>query len=122
MPSEPFTTDELVTLAEACGKESITVASDGTVMFDHDEPEKESGGGWEDWQPHIDANQRDELVNTMHELFGDIELYVVNNNHSCKVYDDGNVCVAWAIKATTGEAVCRAALKAIKRAKKCQKT
>lgn len=114
VPTDPLTPDELVRLAVYCGREAFLI---GHILWvGRDDVNDRIAAVW---QPHLDANQRDELEDAV----------IANGHkwqhHSCK---DGYFrstikhvafkCWRWELVAsakekTRGLAVCRAALKVI---------
>lgn len=106
--TDTLTTEELVTLAEFCGHR--TDGCDGSIWIDRNPPQ----GFDELWQPHLDAKQRDEVVEALsqQERWRCIGVYRQNDWAMCEVFET-DVRVAKAEANTPGLAVCRAALKAI---------
>ena len=65
------------------------------------------------WHPHLDANQRDEVVEALMGMGWDLEQVAINGKHTARIHNEDNECVAREILETPGLAVCRAALKMI---------
>ncbi len=115
--TDKLTTDELVKLAEFCGKENIRRHDDGfcvsdwPVFVDKSTPQ---GRVRIKWRPDKDANQRDEVVEKLRQKGSNV--IVVSHAElptpffSCYVAPKKGDPIAYR---TPGDAVCRAALKVI---------
>ena len=125
--SDELTADELVKLAELCGH-TATVAYVETNSGDPPLREVvEVTMAREQWQPHLDANQRDEVVQAIHKAgaevtvdarhFGDgwHEGYYCQMQVTSTLVEEGWVSSEAGAEATPGLAVCRTALTAIER-------
>ena len=116
MTDQP-TTDELVRLAEFCGHKRNTtylnLAPDSVAI----------GFPARTWQPHLDANQRDELVEALREKGWMVSLNRWSDCWMAYASEDKSPCEKCGSshgghtgdfeKSTPGLAVCRAALKVI---------
>ena len=110
---EKFTSDELVELAELCGYQ-VEVNPSGTVWV-----RRPQNRGWNWWQPDKDANQCDEIVEAAKA--GGWRTTVMadpDHGHHARMHhlDGRRVISPWFD--THGDAVCRAAIEAIKKGKK----
>lgn len=102
--TDKITADELVTLAEFCGKQIYSASIEGVVI---------SGGGTRVmWQPHIDANQRDEVVEAMTAVGCQVKVESRSGRHYGKVFHPERAGI-YTGEPTPGEAVCWAALRVI---------
>jgi hypothetical protein len=119
---EDLTADELVKLAKLCGYEEYAVNHDikGDPEYVQintlpDDPYHTSRH-WPEWQPHLDANQRDEVVNSICKNWPDLCVALSRQNSwaGCEIVKDEEL-IAYKQADTAGLAVCRAALKALER-------
>ena len=112
--SEKLTTERLVKLAQLCGKK---------MGFEDDHPNTPQirrcdGAHLEFWQPHIDANQRDEVCMALRKRSLYLTLHTMSDEPPWAAYFRDHMKVDHKIVGhcdadTPGLAVCRAALKAI---------
>ncbi len=116
MPNDTITTADLVLLAEYCGKKLLDLSFQGEPNFYVDKP----GTVWGDpgfipkpWQPHLDANQRAEVVEACKANGLTVVLYHWSNaDAKCLICSDSYLCnTVGEGSGTPGLAVCRAALK-----------
>ncbi|MCZ6654847.1 MAG: hypothetical protein O7D91_17700 [Planctomycetota bacterium] len=117
MSSDTITTDELVRLAEFCGKGEITtVGADKPGLV-----QVEGAYSWVAWQPHLDANQRDEMVEALYKDGYEVIQSVSpwdEPSFECEINHDGEDGMPdrqsqFSNANTPGLAFCRAALKVI---------
>jgi hypothetical protein len=109
---EDLTADELVKLAELCG---YRAHSDGATVW---LPAVTKGREeyMKSWRPHLDANQRDEVVNSICKNWPDL-CVALSRQHlwaGCEIVKDEEL-IAYKQADTAGLAVCRAVLKALER-------
>jgi len=115
-----MTTDELIKLTEFCGKQAywpmcgteVHLTTDGTRRI-----------GNQKWQPHIDANQRDEVVEALRKAGWGIVIcawsdcymaYGSNRERLCPRCGKQRCCTTPDNECDTpGDAVCAAAIQAI---------